>query len=115
MRFRSYQILLSDDITSESRLMFDRQIRARVTKIAPFLLLDDDPYPVVSDGRIFWIQDAYTMTDRYPYATAAARGINYIRNSVKVVIDAYQGTVQFYFAEPDDPIAQTFARDVSRR
>ncbi|MDO8677429.1 MAG: UPF0182 family protein [Acidobacteriota bacterium] len=110
IRFRSYQILLSDDITSESRLMFDRQIRQRVSKIAPFLLYDDDPYPVVSDGRIFWIQDAYTVSDRYPYATAAARGLNYMRNSVKVVIDAYQGTVMFYFAEPDDPIAQTIAR-----
>ena len=110
VRFRSYQILLSDDITSESRLMFDRQIRERVSKIAPFLLLDDDPYPVVSDGRIFWIQDAYTVTSRYPYATAAGRNVNYIRNSVKVVIDAYQGSVQFYFAEPGDPIAQTFAR-----
>ena len=110
IRFRSYQILLSDDITSESRIMFDRQVRRRVAKIAPFLLYDDDPYPVVSDGRIFWIQDAYTVSARYPYATAAARGLNYMRNSVKVVIDAYQGTVQFYFAEPDDPIAQTFAK-----
>ena len=108
-RFRSYQILLSDDITSESRIMFDRQVRGRVAKIAPFLLFDDDPYPVVSDGRIFWIQDAYTVSDRYPYATAAARGVNYMRNSVKVVIDAYQGTVAFYLAEPNDPIAQTVA------
>ncbi len=107
--FRSYQILLSDDITSESRLMFDRQIRRRVSKIAPFLTLDDDPYPVVSEGRIFWIQDAYTTTDRYPYATAAG-GVNYIRNSVKVVIDAYQGRVDFYAAEPSDPIAQTLTK-----
>ena len=109
-RFRDYQILLSDDITSESRVMFDRQIRARVEKIAPFLIYDDDPYPVVTDGRIVWIQDAYTATDRYPYSTEAAPGINYIRNSVKVVIDAYQGSVTFYFADPGDPIAQTLAR-----
>jgi len=108
-RFRSYQILLSDDITAESRLMFDRQIRQRVSKIAPFLVFDEDPYPVVNDGRIFWIQDAYTATDRYPYATAAG-GVNYIRNSVKVVIDAYHGSVDFYAAEPDDPIAQTLSR-----
>jgi uncharacterized membrane protein (UPF0182 family) len=108
-RFRSYQILLSDDITAESRLMFDRQIRRRVAKIAPFLVLDDDPYPVVNDGRIFWIQDAYTVTDRYPYSTAAG-GVNYIRNSVKVVIDAYHGAVTFYAAEPNDPIAQTLSR-----
>ena len=109
-RFRSYQILLSDDITTESRLMFDRQIRQRVSKIAPFLVYDDDPYPVVSEGRIFWIQDAYTVTDRYPYATAGTRTLNYIRNSVKIVIDAYQGSVTFYLADPADPIVQTLAR-----
>jgi uncharacterized membrane protein (UPF0182 family) len=108
-RFRSYQILLSDDITNESRLMFDRQIRRRVSKIAPFLVFDEDPYPVVSGGRIFWIQDAYTTTDRYPYATAAG-GVNYIRNSVKIVLDAYHGTVQFYLADPADPIVQTIGR-----
>jgi uncharacterized protein len=109
--FRSYQILLSDDITSDSRLMFDRQIRARVAKIAPFLTFDADPYPVVHDGRISWIQDAYTVSSRYPYSTAAtASGITYIRNSVKVVIDAYHGTVTFYLAEPDDPIVQTLSK-----
>ena len=108
-RFRSYQILLSDDITSESRLMFDRQIRRRVAKIAPFLVFDDDPYPAVSGGRIFWIQDAYTATDRYPYATAAG-GVNYIRNSVKIVVDAYHGSVQFYLSDPSDPIVQTVAK-----
>jgi uncharacterized membrane protein (UPF0182 family) len=107
--FRNYQILLSDDITTESRLMFDRQIRRRVQKIAPFLVLDEDPYPVVSDGRIFWIQDAYTVTERYPYSSESS-GVNYIRNSVKVVIDAFQGSVTFYAAEPSDPIAQTLAK-----
>jgi uncharacterized membrane protein (UPF0182 family) len=107
--FRNYQILLSDDITTESRLMFDRQIRRRVAKIAPFLVLDEDPYPVVTDGRILWIQDAYTVSDRYPYSSSSA-GVNYIRNSVKVVIDAYQGSVTFYAAAPTDPIAQTLAK-----
>jgi uncharacterized membrane protein (UPF0182 family) len=107
--FRNYQILLSDDITSESRLMFDRQIRRRVAKIAPFLVLDNDPYPVVSDGRIWWIQDAYTVTNRYPYSSSSG-GVNYIRNSVKVVIDAYQGSVTFYAAETNDPIVQTLAK-----
>jgi uncharacterized protein len=108
--FRSYQILLSDDITSESRLMFDRQIRSRVHKIAPFLDYDDDPYPVIDDGRIFWIQDAYTTSNRYPYSSAAVGDINYIRNAVKIVIDAYQGAVTFYTAEPNDPIVQTLAK-----
>jgi len=107
--FRNYQIILSDDITTESRLMFDRQIRRRVAKIAPFLRLDEDPYPVVSDGRIFWIQDAYTVSNRYPYSTSMG-GVNYIRNSVKIVLDAYQGSVQFYAAEPSDPIAQTLTK-----
>ncbi len=110
LHFRAYQILLSDDITPESRLLFDRQIRTRVTKIAPFLTYDSDPYPVVDDGRIFWIQDAYTTSDAFPYSTAAAGNVNYIRNSVKVVIDAYQGTVTFYLAEPTDPIVQTLTR-----
>jgi uncharacterized membrane protein (UPF0182 family) len=109
IRFRSYQILLSDDITDESRLMFERQIRRRVAKIAPFLVLDNDPYPVVSEGRIFWIQDAYTVSDRYPYSSSAG-GVNYIRNSVKITIDAYHGTVTFYAADTTDPIAQTLAK-----
>jgi hypothetical protein len=109
-RFRSYQLLLSDDVTAESRLIFDRQIRTRVSKIAPFLLYDDDPYLVVHDGRLVWIQDAYTATGRFPYATEAARGINYIRNSVKVVVDAYHGTATFYLAVEGDPLAETLRR-----
>jgi uncharacterized protein len=108
--FRSYQILLSDDITSESRLIFDKQIRTRVGKIAPFLVYDDDPYPVVDDGRIVWIQDAYTTSTRYPYSSGTIGGINYIRNSVKIAVDAYHGTVTFYLAEPNDPIVQTLSR-----
>ena len=109
IHFRDYQILLSDDINAESRVMFDRHIRRRVQKIAPFLQFDDDPYAVISEGRLFWIQDAYTVTDQYPYSTAAGQ-INYIRNSVKVVIDAYHGAVTFYAADTADPIAQTIAR-----
>ena len=108
--FRHYQILLSDDISNESRLIFDRQIRVRVDKIAPFLTYDDDPYPVIDDGRIFWIQDAYTTSNRYPYSTASGGNVNYIRNAVKIVIDAYQGAVTFYLAEPNDPIAQTITK-----
>ncbi len=106
LHFRAYQILLSDDITPESRLMFDRQIRTRVSKIAPFLTYDADPYPVIEGGRLFWIQDAYTTSSGFPYSTTAGT-INYIRNAVKVVTDAYQGTVTFYLAEPNDPIALT--------
>jgi uncharacterized protein len=110
VRFRAYQILLSDDVTSESRLMFDRQIRRRVAKIAPFLAFDNDPYVVITDqGRLVWLQDAYTTSGRYPYSTAAAPGVNYIRNSVKIAIDAYDGTTSFYLADAKDPIAATLA------
>jgi uncharacterized protein len=110
IHFRSYQLLLSDDITAESRLIFDRQVRTRVAKIAPFLVLDEDPYAVIHDGRIFWIQDAYTISTRYPYSAAGANRINYIRNSVKVVVDAYDGTVTLYLAEPEDPLIQTLSK-----
>lgn len=111
LRFRSYQILLSDDVTDQSRLLFDRQIRRRVSKIAPFLVLDEDPYLVVNEeGRLFWIQDAYTVSGHYPYSTAAMPDVNYIRNAVKVTVDAYNGTPTFYLAKPDDPLAQTLGR-----
>jgi uncharacterized membrane protein (UPF0182 family) len=71
--------VLSDDITEESRILFHRNIRERVEEIAPFLEFDQDPYLVIADGRLFWILDAYTVTGRYPYATPAGGGINYIR------------------------------------
>jgi uncharacterized protein len=109
--FQSLQILFSNDITSESRVLYHRDITDRVSTIAPFLRFDEDPYLVVSeDGRLFWIRDAYTTTTRYPYSAPSAAGINYIRNSVKIVIDAYNGTTEFYVSDPRDPIAQTLAR-----
>lgn len=108
VHFRAFQILLNDDITPESRLMFDRQIRRRVSKIAPFLNYDEDPYLVIGEaGRLFWIQDAYTTSNLYPYSSAATRNVNYIRNAVKVVVDAFDGTTSFYLADPEDPIART--------
>jgi len=109
LRFGSYQILLSDDITPESRIMFNRQIRQRVERIAPFLAFDRDPYLVVADRKLYWLLDAYTTSNRYPYSTPAGQ-INYIRNSVKFVIDAYNGTTTAYIADAEDPIAATFAR-----
>jgi uncharacterized membrane protein (UPF0182 family) len=109
-RFRDYQLLLSDDITPESRLIFDRQIARRAQKIAPFLTFDDDPYLVVHDGRLYWILDAYTVSERYPYASEAAPRVSYIRNAAKVVIDAFHGTTTFYLAEPDDPIVRAYAK-----
>jgi uncharacterized membrane protein (UPF0182 family) len=109
--FQSLQILFSNDITAESRVLYHRNISDRVTTIASFLRYDDDPYMVVSrEGRLFWIRDAYTVSDQYPYSTPAANGVNYIRNSVKVVVDAYNGTTDFYLADPADPLAQTLAK-----
>ena len=106
--FGDYNILISDAINDESRLLYRRNIQDRVEMIAPFLALDSDPYLVVAeDGQLFWFQDAYTHSDRYPYSTRMG-GLNYIRNSVKVVINAFDGTTTFYLIEPDDPIAQVY-------
>ncbi len=119
-------VLLSDRIGKESRLQFRRQIRERVGVLAPFLTLDKDPYPVLDkEGKLWWILDAYTTTDRYPYSTpvqgdqgelppilsdSGDEKVNYIRNSVKVVIDAYNGSVDFYLIDPEDPLAQMYQR-----
>jgi uncharacterized membrane protein (UPF0182 family) len=109
LRFRSFKVLLSDDITNESRVMFHRRLSERVARIAPFLRYDADPYLVISGGRLFWVQDAYTVSGRYPYSTPAANGVNYIRNSVKATVDAYHGTVRFYLVDETDPVARTLA------
>jgi uncharacterized protein len=110
IRFRSFKVLLSEDITNESRVMFHRRLSERVARIAPFVQYDPDPYLVISDGRLFWLQDAYTTTRRYPYSTPAPNGINYIRNSIKATVDAYHGTVAFYLIDDKDPIALTLQR-----
>jgi uncharacterized membrane protein (UPF0182 family) len=107
--FGDPNILISGQITSDSRLLYRRQVPDRVHTIAPFLQLDDDPYLVVADGRLFWIQDAYTVSDLYPYSQPYQGNFNYIRNSVKAVVDAYEGTVTLYIAEPNDPVVRTWA------
>ncbi len=107
--FRDLNILISDSLTSESRILFVRNIQDRVNKLAPFLLLDNDPYLVISEGKMYWIQDAYSTSSRYPYSTPGNAGYNYIRNSVKVVIDAYDGTTTLYLVE-DEPITRSWAR-----
>jgi uncharacterized membrane protein (UPF0182 family) len=109
LRFGTTDILVTGQINRESRILFHRQISDRVRTIAPFLTYDMDPYPVVMNGRIYWIQDAYTTTANYPYSTPSGT-LNYIRNSVKVVIDAYEGKTTFYLAEPRDPLALTMAK-----
>jgi uncharacterized membrane protein (UPF0182 family) len=109
--FNDVNLLFSGYITDDSRIMIRRDIQERVRTIAPFLRLDRDPYLVINDGRLFWIQDAYTTSSYFPYAQPA-QGIdlNYIRNSVKVVVDAYNGTVDFYLMDSADPIAATYQR-----
>lgn len=106
-RFKSFKVLLSDDITKESRVMFHRRVADRVRRIAPFLRYEAEPYLVISNGRLFWMQDAYTTSQRYPYATPAADGTNYIRSSIKVTVDAYHGTTIFYVIDDRDPIVRT--------
>ncbi len=109
--FNDVNLLLSSYITGDSRIMIRRNIQERVHTIAPFLRLDHDPYLVISDGRLFWMQDAYTTSDYFPYARPVqGLHLNYIRNSVKVVVDAYNGTVDFYLMDSADPIAATYQR-----
>jgi uncharacterized membrane protein (UPF0182 family) len=104
-------IVLSGYVTSESRILIHRNIQDRVRTLAPFLQLDHDPYVVVSGGRLYWLQDAYTTSSWFPYAQPQSPGgLNYIRNSAKVVIDAYNGTVDFYVSDPDDPLIRTWQR-----
>jgi len=111
-RLGSSQILLSGAITPESRLLWRRSIDQRAQTVAPFLRYDPDPYPVIVDGRLVWLLDGYTVTDRYPYSEPISTSlgqINYIRNSVKVAMDAYDGTLTFYLIDPDDPVAAAYA------
>ncbi len=111
-------LLLSGDLTPNSRLLFRRNIRERMQAITPFLMHDRDPYIVVADGKLWWMCDAYTVSDRYPYARTLDLALdafryyrlNYIRNAVKVVIDAYNGTTTYYIADENDPMIQTYRR-----
>jgi uncharacterized membrane protein (UPF0182 family) len=111
LRFGSLDILLTGLITRDSRVLYHRNILERASKALPFLLWDGDPYLVITgDGRLQWILDGYTATNRYPYSQPVGDGTNYLRNSVKVVIDAYDGTVHAYIADPNDPILRTYTR-----
>ena len=106
------RILLSQDLTAESRILYHRQIHERVKKIAPFITFDRDPFLVIAQGgRLFWIVDGYTTSDRYPYSEPLRRqGKNYIRNTVKAVVDAYHGSVDFYLSDASDPIIQSYGQ-----
>jgi uncharacterized membrane protein (UPF0182 family) len=108
--FLDVNILISNQLTNDSRIMYRRNIPERVGEVAPFLMLDSDPYLVVADEKIWWIQDAYTTTDRYPYSLPTDEGFNYIRNSVKVVVDAADGQMSFYVVDPTDPVVQIYMK-----
>ncbi len=119
-RFRDVNMLLSDLINADSRILINRDLQTRVQKVAPFLQYDHDPYAAMVDGRVVWIWDAYTTTDMYPYSQRANLAdltdndlqgqANYIRNSVKVVIDAYDGTTRFFLMDPEDPLILAWQR-----
>ena len=109
-------LLISNQVTPQTQILFNRNIQERITAIAPFLTLDHDPYVVVVDGKVFWIQDAYTTASTYPYSQTEASsgtsldGFNYVRNSVKVVVDAYEGTPTFYIVDPKDAILRAYQK-----
>lgn len=119
IRFSDANVVLAKNFTENTRVLYRRDIRDRLQTIAPFLQQDADPYLVVDpdDGRLIWVIDCYTLTDRYPYATPQEMQVNpvmfvapnYIRNSVKATVDAYDGTVKLYLADKNDPIAQTYS------
>ncbi|QFS48787.1 hypothetical protein GXM_06281 [Nostoc sphaeroides CCNUC1] len=118
MYLKDWQMLFTRDFLPETKVLFRRNVKQRIQAIAPFLKFDSDPYLVAADANLdlpsnpsylYWIVDAYTTSDRYPYSDTGSEGINYIRNSIKVVIDAYHGTVNFYIADPSDPIIATWS------
>lgn len=109
IRLQSPQLFFSTAITAQSRILMHRNVQARLQRIAPFLRFDRDPYIVLVDGRLQWIADAYTVSDSAPYALSVAGWGNYARNSVKAVVDAYEGRVRFFLADDEDPLARAYA------
>ena len=107
-KLNDLNILITGEISSGSRLLHRRDIETRISTIAPFLKLDSDPYIVASEGKLFWIQDAYTHTTQFPYSDPNELGFNYIRNSVKIVMDAYNGSLQFYIWDTQDPLVLAY-------
>ena len=121
IRFWDWGPLLSDFVTSESRVIYVRDVRERVKKLAPFLHIDNDPYPVLAEGRVHYVLDAYTTTSKYPYSQGAdteqlgdksglRHDFNYVRNSVKAVVDGFDGTTTLYVVDPDDPIIRAYRK-----
>ena len=111
----SVKLLVSSNIDSDSKIIIHRNVMDRVRTIMPYLSYEDDPYMVTVDGKLYWMVDAYTESSNYPYSQPFddERGTNYIRNSVKVVVDAYNGDVDFYIVDEEDPIAAYLCQDIS--
>jgi uncharacterized membrane protein (UPF0182 family) len=111
---KDINVLLTSYLTPQSKIQIWRSVQERVSQVAPFLLLDHDPYAVLSEGKLYWIQDAYTVSDRFhyssPQATGSAQGMNYIRNSVKAVVAMYDGTVSLYAMDSKDPVLGMYER-----
>lgn len=113
IRFADGNLLISSNITARSKIAYRRNVLDRASTVYPFLRFDNDPYIVVFEGRILWILDAYTVTDRIPYSALSGSGqvgLNYIRNSVKVTLDAYSGEMTAYAMEPEDPVLKTYRK-----
>jgi len=121
IKFRDTEILFTSSLRPESRILYNRNIQPAIKKVAPFLALENDCYPVILDGNIVWLQDAYTLSSRYPYSRpissrsaalsdiSAYHGVNYIRNSVKITVDAYDGTMKFYVTDENDPLIRCWS------
>ncbi|MDR1482006.1 MAG: UPF0182 family protein [Synergistaceae bacterium] len=122
IKYSDSEILFTDSLTADSRVLLNRNVKDAAGEIAPFLVLEEDIYPIIVDGRILWLQDAYTASSAYPYSrplslNAAAQaglarysGVNYLRNSVKITVDAYDGSMTFYVADQSDPIIQSWVK-----
>jgi uncharacterized membrane protein (UPF0182 family) len=108
--FKEKEVFFTTQTNAKSRMLFRRNIAERIKTLTPFFILDKDPYIVVTSKRLYWIQDAYTVSNRYPYSQPYNDRTNYIRNSVKIVVDALDGTVDYYLADPRDPIIQAYSR-----
>jgi uncharacterized membrane protein (UPF0182 family) len=121
LRFQHFDLMLSGQIDSDSRIIYNRGIEDRVSQLAPFLDFDSDPYPVILDGRLIWVIDGYTTTSRFPYSQSVSgravgadadlgSGYNYVRNSVKAVVDGYDGSVSFYVIDESDPMIAAWSK-----
>ena len=120
LSFGDYNILISGQVNSDSRVLYDRNVVQRLEKVAPFLTYDSNPYPVITNGKLYWVVDAYTTSDNFPYSQQANTDrlpsgsqlanerFNYVRNSVKAVVDAYTGKMWFFVEDPNDPILETW-------